>query len=159
MSRRGEPSQLVVVELDRHEYAIPLECAVEVLRIVAITPVPGASPWMAGVVNLRGTVTPMVDLRVRLGLEPNEVDPSAMFVVARVGDRVVGLLTDRVVGVVAVPAHALELPHEGASAAALVRTVARSEKTLLPILDLEQVCAGVEVLSDAQDGQFGDDQG
>ncbi len=152
MSRPGEPSQLVVVELEGHEYALPLECAVEVLRIVAVTPVPGTSPWMAGVVNLRGNVIPMVDLRVRMGLEPKEVDPSAMFVVARVGERVVGLMTDRVVGVVAVPGSAIELPQEVASSGGMVTAVARSETRLVPILDLEKVCAGVEVLSEVQDG-------
>ena len=64
----GGGRRLVVLRLGDREYGLATEVVVQVLRMVAIRPVPESPPWIAGVVNVRGRTTPMVDLRIRLGL-------------------------------------------------------------------------------------------
>jgi chemotaxis signal transduction protein len=97
---RETTAEVVVFQVEGRSYALPLEQVVEVLRMVAVTPLPEAPPWVAGVVNLRGTLIPMIDLRPRLGMARTEVDPSHVFVVAQARGRTVGVLADEVQDVV-----------------------------------------------------------
>lgn len=83
-------------------YALPLERVVEVLRMVAVTPVPEAPAGVLGAVNLRGTLIPMLDLRPRLGMAPTVPDPGQVFLVLRARGRMLGLLADVVEDIVQV---------------------------------------------------------
>jgi purine-binding chemotaxis protein CheW len=124
---RETTADVVVFQVEGRSYALPLEQVVEVLRMVAVTPLPEAPGWVAGVVNLRGTLIPMIDLRPRLGVARVELDPSQMFLVAEARGRTVGVLADEVQDVVQL-AGGPEAP-----AAAVV------------ILDLERLLEGAEL--------------
>jgi hypothetical protein len=91
---------VVSFQVDGRSYALPLEQVLEVVRMVAITPVPDAPAWLAGVVNLRGRLIPMIDLRPRFGAPATEPDPSHVFIVAESRGRTAGVLADRVEDVV-----------------------------------------------------------
>lgn len=134
----------MVFQVDGRSYALPLEQVVEVLRMVAVTPVPEAPPYMAGVVNLRGSLIPMIDLRPRLGLSPAEIDPSQVFLVAAARGRTVGLLADRVEDVVEVSRGTTEPADEASGAVGLVTGFTRSADGALPILDFEGLVADVD---------------
>jgi purine-binding chemotaxis protein CheW len=92
---------------------------------------------MAGVVNLRGTMIPMIDLRPRLGLPPAEIDPSQVFLVGAARGRTVGVLADRVDDVVEVPGGTIDPTDEAGDSEGLVTGFARSADGAMPILDLE----------------------
>jgi purine-binding chemotaxis protein CheW len=139
-------TQLVVFQVAGREYGLPLGQVVEVLQMVAITPVPEAPPWVAGVINLRGRVIPMVDLRPRVGLPPTQPDPAAVFVVASSGERTVGVLADSVAEVVTVDASAIERPDEMTASQGLVTAVTRSEAGVALILDLDRLSPGPDVV-------------
>jgi len=74
--------ELVVFRLDAGEYALPVANVGEVLRMVAITPVPEAPEWLPGVINLRGRVIPVIDLRRKLHLPEAKVGVKAPIIVA-----------------------------------------------------------------------------
>ena len=80
---------------DRH-YALPVTHIDEVIRIVAITPLAGAPPFIEGVINRRGAVTPVIDLRKRNGVSPGPFDTTTHILIATVRGRSTGLIVDDV---------------------------------------------------------------
>jgi purine-binding chemotaxis protein CheW len=141
----GRETAVAVVsfQVDGRSYALPLEQVVEVLRMVAVTPVPDAPPWIAGVVNLRGKLLPMIDLRPRLGAAPTEIDPDHVFLVAQTAGKTVGVMADLVEDVVEVADSAInESPSEGG----VVGGFARLSAGALVILDLERLAEGTDLV-------------
>lgn len=89
-------------------YALPAACVVQVLRMAAPTPVPGTPPHVRGVLNVRGLLVPVVDVRVKLGAPPAPPRPGDHLIVAAEGNRRVALAVDRVLGVRELPDAAVE---------------------------------------------------
>jgi purine-binding chemotaxis protein CheW len=149
---RGSPGTsipvvtLVVFRVGARELCLRVEHVVEILRMVAITPVPGAAPWIAGVINLRGRTVPVVDLRVRLGFPPAVPGLATPIVVALVGDRPVGVIVDQVAGVVRVPDDALEPPEGLSVSGSGVAGLAHVQGRLVIILDPAPLAEGSERL-------------
>ena len=88
--------QLATFKLDNRLYGVDVERVQEALRMHTRTPVPGASKEVAGLVNLRGQVVLLVDLRARLGREPYRDEDEPMMVVVKVDGEPVSLLVDQV---------------------------------------------------------------
>lgn len=130
--------QLVVFRLDREEYAVPIDEVREVVRVTDVTRVPHAPQHIRGVMNLRGRILPIVEIRSRLGLSPAELTPASRVIVVDVLGRTLGLLVDAVgqvsrVGERQVAAPPDEVRTAGAEA---VIGVARLGQRLLILLDL-----------------------
>jgi purine-binding chemotaxis protein CheW len=85
---------ILTFQLDRHAYAFPAHRVVQVVQMVAISPLPGAPPVIEGVVNVRGMVVPVFDLRQRLGLPPQPIDPSQHLVILAAGPRTAAVRVD-----------------------------------------------------------------
>jgi purine-binding chemotaxis protein CheW len=137
-----EATQLVVFRIDKSEYALPVGNVGEILRMVAIAPVPEAPEWLLGVINLRGKVIPVIDLRTRLGLPRVEVGLNTPIIVAETEGQMVGLVADSVTELLTVPLGSVEPPDARVGSANAVAAVARAGERLLLIFDLERVCAG-----------------
>jgi purine-binding chemotaxis protein CheW len=143
---------MVVFELDGREFALPLREVAEILRMVAITPVPEVPRWVVGVINLRGRVIPVIDLRRRLGIEPAEPGLNTPILVVEQGARKLGLIADAVRDVLALPDEALEAP-DGADAddtphADVTSAIARIGERLVVVLDLDRVTADAAPLAE-----------
>src|SRR5262249_18747318 len=86
----GEPGQapgtprptLVVFALADRDSPLPTEDTAEILQMVLVTPVPEVPHWVAGVINLRGRVIPVIDLRTRLGIEPKAPELNTPILIA-----------------------------------------------------------------------------
>ncbi len=141
LSPQARSTTFVVFTLGESEYALPLDRIAEVLRMVAVTPLPGTSDPVAGVIDLRGRVIPVLDLRIRLGVPALTPDLRTPILVARDGDRVVGLIADEVVGMLGVPAGDLHGPESLGRTTVEIDAVARADGRLILILDLAAVCA------------------
>lgn len=89
---------VLLFELDGHRCAIPAGDIHLVIGAVTIHPLPGAPECVAGVINVRGEIVPVVDVRQRLGLEPRPVRASDHFVLVRRDGRLLALPVDRVIG-------------------------------------------------------------
>jgi purine-binding chemotaxis protein CheW len=146
----SEATQLVVFKVDKSEYALPVGNVGEILRMVAISPVPEAPAWLPGVINLRGRVIPVIDLRTRLGLPPVAVSVNTPILVAEAEGQTVGLVADSVTDFLTVPLDAVAPPDELAGHGNTVEAVARAGDRLILIFDLERVCAGSEKLVGAR---------
>jgi purine-binding chemotaxis protein CheW len=105
---------------------------------VAIAPLPKAPPIVEGVINLRGTLVPVLDLRQRFGLPSVPVAPEQHLVIARTGHRVVALRVDRALGFVDVEERAIVPPERVAPGAEHVAGIAKLPDGLLVIHDLDR---------------------
>lgn len=88
--------QLLCFSIDDHRYGITSDAVVEIVRAVAITPLPGSTSVIAGVIDVRGTIVPVFDLRARFGLPARELSPADCFILARTPSRVAALHVDLV---------------------------------------------------------------
>lgn len=87
---------LVKFSVGASQLALPVNDVDEVIRIVAITPVFDAPPFVEGVINRRGEITPVIDLRKRAGLVPGPFDSTTHILITRARGRHVGLIVDAV---------------------------------------------------------------
>jgi purine-binding chemotaxis protein CheW len=102
--------QAVLFSLDKEEYAARIDSVLEILRVAPIARVPAAPPHVRGVMNLRGRLLPVVELRTLLGLGPLAIDDESRVIKATVLGRLVGLLVDRVSYVMSLSEDAFEPP-------------------------------------------------
>ncbi len=138
--------QWVVFRLAEHEYALRLESVSEVLRMVAITPLPEAPAWLAGVINLRGHVIAVTDLRLRLGLPAPTPGLNTPIIVVEADGRQLGLIADSVVEVLAQTAEATDLPAGLAGESRLAQATLRAAGRLITVLELGPLSAGSQDL-------------
>ena len=99
--------QYLTFALREVTYALPVEAVKEIRGFTTVTPVPGAAPYVLGVMNLRGQVIPVMDLRARFGIEPKERDRFTVIVLIELAERVVGIVVDAVSDVLDIPAGAI----------------------------------------------------
>jgi len=145
--------QWVVFRLEAGQYALPLEHVVEVLRMVAIRPVPEGPAWLAGVINLRGRVLPIMDLRARLGLPPLGARLETRIIVTDTGgQQLIGLLADEVLEVLTQPSSAIELPHGLPGAAGRPLAAVQAGDRLVTVFDLARLGADTQALPQLEAG-------
>jgi chemotaxis signal transduction protein len=128
---------LVVVRAGGHAYGIPVRAVVEVTRMVALSPLPDAPEWVAGVLDLRGLPVPVVDLARRLGRLSRTPVLERRIVVAG-GVDPVGLIVDEVTGV----SPAGPPVPDGGPASPLVRRAVRVGAELVMVLDESALWTG-----------------
>lgn len=132
---------LVTFFLAREEYGVDVRLVQEIIRLSVITQVPRAPEFIKGVINLRGRIIPVIDLKRRLGLGEVEPDRQTRVVVIHVRERLVGLLVDGASQVLRVPLSTIEAaPDEVIEIDAnYVRGVAKLEKRLIILIDLVKI--------------------
>jgi purine-binding chemotaxis protein CheW len=95
--------EALLFELAEQRCAVPLTSVIELTRACAVQALPSAPAFVLGVLNLRGSVVPVLDLRRRFGFAETALDPNDYFVFARVGERRVALRVDRLLGIESLP--------------------------------------------------------
>lgn len=139
----AEILQLVSFEIGVEEYAIPILAVQEINRMMPITTVPHSPPAVEGVINLRGRIIPVIDMRKRFGVEASSDSADARIIVVEVGAeaRVIGFTVDRVHEVLRLDASIVEpTPTAGSAISAdFIRGVGKLEDRLLILLDLERL--------------------
>lgn len=147
---------LVVFTLEGRAFALPVLDIGEILRMVAITHVPDMPGWVRGVINLRGRVIPVVDLRRRLGLPLAEVGINTPILVVHTAGRSLGLVADAVTDVIDVPQDDLTEPSDVGGRTQAIASVARTDDGLVMVLDLDQIAgAAGELRVPEPDGTAG----
>lgn len=129
--------QWVSFQLADERYALPALQVREVIRPPVITPVPGAKPDVLGVINLRGTVVPILDGRARLGLGVVPAGEDVRFVLVEIAGQVAGIRVDAVAQVLDIdPAEIGPHPSQGAQEHQPIQgVVRRQDEGLLILLD------------------------
>ena len=131
----------VVFRVGQAEYVLPADEVAQMESYAGATVVPGARDYVVGVMQVRGKVVPVVDLRIRFGLAPTPPAADARVVVGRHQDRSVALLVDSVREVIKLDPAQVKPPPEivGQEARGLVKGVAQVESRLLLLLDFAKV--------------------
>jgi len=138
----GASSELYVVfRVGAGDYALPASTVLEMESFTGATPVPGAAPHVAGLVQIRGRVIAVVDLRARFGMPALQASLENRVVVIDYAGRRVGLLVDNAREVMKLDAEAFQPPPEVVSeqAQGFVKAVAQTGSRLLMLLDPERV--------------------
>jgi len=89
--------------LGEEDFGIPILNVQEIIGYQESTPVPHAPAWMSGVINIRGQVIPVVDIRSKLGMCPGDYGDTSVIIVHRVGRRIIGAVVDAVNDVAGFP--------------------------------------------------------
>ena len=136
--------EIVVFEVERRRFGLTLAQTNEVHRLPAVVPLPKAPAIVEGVVNLRGKVVPVLDIRARFRLPPKPGEPSDHLIAADAGGRLVGLRVDRVLDLASVAASDIEAAEALAEGIEYVAGVAKLADGLVLIHDLRTFLAEAE---------------
>lgn len=137
----GEVLQLVSFNVGDEEFAVDILHVKEINRMLEVTRVPNVPEYVEGVVNLRGRVIPVIDLRLRFGMPRRQHDKHTRIIVVEVSGRVVGFVVDAVREVLSIPRSVTEPPPNllGARPHEYITAVGKLEDRILILLDPEKV--------------------
>jgi purine-binding chemotaxis protein CheW len=146
----GEMHTLVVLRLGADRYAVPIVSVREILRVGKLTPVSTAPAFVLGVINLRGVIMTVLDLRVFFGLEPSPVGAEARIIIAEGGGMVVGFLVEQVEEIVDLPAAQVKPPLSPVKGIVedYVVGIAAHGGQMVVIIDLEKVFRNPRIIVD-----------
>lgn len=137
----ADGSQFLTFRLADEEYGLEILRVQEIKGYSRVTPLPNTPPEVKGVMNLRGTVVPIIDLRARFGLEGAEYNQFTVIIVVTVGSKVVGLVVDAVSDVLNVaPTDLVPTPDMGSGVDTSFMTgMARTGDRLVTLLNIDRL--------------------
>ena len=133
--------QVVSFKLGSEEYGVDIGQVQEINRMVAVTHVPRAPQFMEGVINLRGQLIPIIDLRTRFGMDRAEHTKSTRIVVTEIGTKRIGMVVDSVSEVLRLPLEQIEEAPDMISGVdtEYIRGVGKLDERLIILLDLGKI--------------------
>ena len=147
---RQHAGEYLSFQLGGEQYGIDILKVQEIRGYEAPTRIANAPPFILGVLNLRGVIVPIVDMRIKLRMERADYDSHTVTIVLNVADRVIGLVVDAVQDVVALKAEAIKPAPEFSSTLASqhligIATLEQAESArMLILMDIEQFIAGAD---------------
>lgn len=139
--------KVIVFQLNDEEFAVSVDQVGSIERLQSITRVPQTAEFVKGVINLRGVVTPVIDLRSRFNIEEKEYDDSSRIIIVYIDDMEVGLIVDEANDVIDIPLKLIEPAPEviGSVDVDYIEGIAKLDKRLLILLDLQRVLSMEEM--------------
>jgi purine-binding chemotaxis protein CheW len=133
--------QLVTFTLDNEEFGVDILKVQEINKMIDITRIPNSPPFVEGVINLRGKIIPIVDLRKRLGFEDKASDKSTRIIVVELDGVVLGFIVDSVSEVLRISDSTVEPPPSLVNGieSEYIQGVGKLENRLLILLDLRKI--------------------
>jgi purine-binding chemotaxis protein CheW len=142
----GRTLQVVSFALGSEEYGVDIAQVQEINRMVPITRVPRAPQFMEGVINLRGQLIPIIDLRTRFGMDRAERTKNTRIVVTEIGSKRLGMVVDSVSEVLRIPVEQIEDAPDLVAGVdtEYIRGVGKLDDRLIIMLDLARVISASE---------------
>lgn len=143
-----EKREFLAFTLGREEYCIDILKVQEIRGYETVTPIPNTPAFMKGVVNLRGLIVPIIDLRIKLALDSVAYDQFTVVIILSIRGRIVGVVVDSVSDVVALAAEEIkEAPQLGA----VIKTdyidgLVTIDERMLIIIDIEKLATMEELV-------------
>lgn len=133
--------KVIVFQLQNEEYAVPVEHVSFIERMEPITRVPRVDSFVKGVINLRGVVTPIIDLRNRFGMAESDHTDSTRIIIIQLDEMEVGLIVDAANDVIDIPVNIIESSPEviGSPHVDYIEGVAKLDDRLLLLLNIQKV--------------------
>jgi purine-binding chemotaxis protein CheW len=153
----SDGSQYLTFALGQEEYGVEILKVQEIKGYTPVTPVPNTPSHIKGVMNLRGTIIPVVDLRAKLALKETDYNQFTVIIVVTVGTKVVGLIVDSVSDVLNIKKNDVQEPPDFGSTVNTdaISGMAKTGDKIVMLLDINKVLneedfAAVSAPSDAQ---------
>ena len=146
---KKEERQILVFSLANEELGLDISCVREVLRPQEIYPLPKTPHFIEGVINLRGHIVALIDLRKRLNAKQIEDEPNKRIIVCRVNKFIVGLTVNSLREIIALSKEDIKPIPEVVSMqmeADVISGIAKVGERIIPILDLEHILTKKEVI-------------
>ncbi len=141
--------QLVSFKVGEAEFGVDILKVQEINKMMELTIVPNTPEFVVGVVNLRGRIIPILNLRTRLGLPVKEYDLETRIIVVEMEDKTIGFIVDEVKEVLRIPKNITEPPPDIVSGvdSDYITAIGKMEDRLLILLDLAKVLTSEEMNS------------
>lgn len=140
--------QLVIFLLAKEEYGLPITKVQEINRMVPITQLPQTPDFMEGVINLRGRVIPVVDLRKRFQLALKENSDDTRIIIVDINGQTVGIIVDAVTEVVRLAAGSVEPPPPAfILESQYVYGIGKLDERLLILLEIDKILTSQETIA------------
>lgn len=141
MNYTDDSKQFVVFELNDQEYGIDILRVKTIEKMINITRVPKTASYVKGVINLRGEIVPIIDLREKFNLEKKEVNDNTRIIIVYVDDVEVGLIVDSASKVIDIGGNMIESPPEslGNSEQSSICGIGKLDDKVITLLDVEKI--------------------
>lgn len=135
------PAELLTFRLGDQEYSLDIMCVREIRGWTKTTPLPHSPKHMKGVINLRGTVLPVMDLAERLGMDARDHTDRNVIIVVKHKDSMTGLLVDAVSDIIALTENDLQPPPDmsAGSPTGVIRALTLLDERMIRVLDLSNI--------------------
>ncbi len=143
-----EDRQILVFSVANEELGLDISCVREILRPQAIYPLPKTPPFIEGVINLRGHIVALIDLRKRLNAKQIEDENKKRIIVCRMNKSIVGLTVSSLKEIIALPEENIRPTPEVVSMQMetdVISGIATVGKRMIAILDLEHILTKKEI--------------
>lgn len=136
-----DEKKLIVFQLENKEYVIPVEEVKSIEKVLPITRVPGTPDYMKGVMNLRGVVIPVIDLKLKFSMTEKSYSDRSRIIIVTVEGHEIGLLVDGANDVIDVPEDSIDLPQNTSSNldVEFIEGVIQYNKRILIVLNIREV--------------------
>lgn len=143
--------ELITFEVAGQRFGLDIMAVREIRAWTPATPLPQVPHYVSGVVNLRGTVLPVIDLAARLGWSATDPTPRHAIIVVQLGGKVMGLIVDAVSDIVTLPANSLQQATGGCNdeLVPFLHGLAALADRMVMVLDLDRLAATEQMASAA----------
>lgn len=137
----NEDNQFVTFTIGTETYGVEVLKVKEILGMTSITSVPNTLHFMKGVINLRGSVVPVVDMRLKFGMDEKEYDQFTVIIIVEVQGRMIGMIVDTVSDVANIPVNSIqETPHFTTKIETdYIKSIGQLGEKLVIILDVSRI--------------------
>jgi purine-binding chemotaxis protein CheW len=144
---REATREVLVFVLGNEEYGVDILKVQEIRGYEKVTPIPASPPYLKGVVNLRGIIVPVIDLRVKFGMADPRYDSFTVVIVLRIGAQTVGIVVDGVSDVVRLaPSDVKAAPQLGSVVdASFLAGLATHDARMILLMDIEKFLSSGEL--------------
>lgn len=135
---REEIEQLVGFIVGEEEFAIPILYIKEIIKPIEFTRVPSVPDYVLGVFNLRGSVIPLIDLRIKFNLHPSKMTSNTRYIVMSDGENIAGFVIDRLTEAIRMKKNRIDQPPETlAKDKGMILGIGKRDSNILTILKVE----------------------
>jgi purine-binding chemotaxis protein CheW len=144
---REATREVLVFILGAEEYGVDILKVQEIRGFEKVTPIPAAPAYLKGIVNLRGVIVPVIDLRLKFSMAEARYDASTVMIVLRIAGRVIGIVVDAVSDVVRLAASDVKAaPQLGAVVdSAYIAGLATQDERMILLMDIEKFLSSAEM--------------
>ena len=137
----AETDQMISFSIGEEDYGVDIQEVKEVIRIREITQLPKAPTFVKGVINLRGDVIPIIDLREKFGLEQQDYTDVTRVIVVEVDGKSIGMVVDRVSNVIKIPQDEIEPPPPlvGDLSGEYLRGIGKLGEKLIVLISIDKI--------------------